>query len=85
MGAGIIVSILVAGAGIVVVVLVAGAGASTDLAVAIIFAGAGCLAVSPVSAWSFVVSAWLVIAVTVTQGWLNPGTVAVAAFGGNSR
>ena len=64
-------------------VLVAGAGAGAGLAVAIIFAGAGCITVSAVSAGSFVVSAWLVIAVTVTRGWLDPGMVAAAALGGN--
>ena len=55
--------------------------------VAIIFAGAGCLtvgAVGAVSAGSFVVSAWLVITVTVTRGWLDPGMAAAAALGGTA-
>ena len=71
--------------GVVIVVLVAGAGAGPGLAVAIIFAGAGCLAVSAVSAGSFVISAWLVIAVAVTQGWLDLCMVAAVALVGNSR
>ena len=88
LGAGVIVGVLVAGVGIVVVVLVASAGAGAGLAVAIIFAGVGCLAVSAVgavSAGSFVISAWLVIAVAVTQGWLDLGMVAVAALGGEQQ
>ena len=85
LGAGVVIGVLVAGAGVVIVVLVAGAGAGTGLAVAIIFAGAGCLTVGAVGAGSFVISAWLVIAVAVTRGWLDPGTAAAAALGENSR
>ena len=85
LGAGVVIGVLVADVGVIIVVLVAGAGAGAGLAVAIIFAGAGCLTVGAVGAGSFVISAWLVIAVTVTQGWLDLGMVAAAALGGNSR
>ena len=88
LGAGIVVSVIVAGAGLTTLVLGAGvvvAGVRAGLAVAIVFAGAGCLAVSAVSAGCFVVGAWLVIAVAITKGWLDPGPVAAVALGRNSR
>ena len=97
MGTSIVISVLVAGAGITTLMLgigVAIPGVSTgltivigtaSLAVAIVFAGAGCLTVGAVGAGSFIVGAWLVIAVTVAVGWLDPDMIAVVALGGNSR
>ena len=77
------IGVVVAGVSAGLTIVIGAAG----LAIAIVFAGAVCLTVSAIGAGSFVVGAWLVIAVAVAVagGWLDPGTVAVAALGGNSR
>ena len=77
LGTGIVIGV---GAGLTTLVLGIGVGVSAGLtivigtaglAVANVLAGAGCLTVSAVSAGSFIVGAWLVIAVTVTGGWMD--------------
>ena len=86
-GVGAGLTTLMLGIGVVIAGVSAGltiAIGAAGLAVAIVSAVAGCLAVGAVGAGSFVVGAWLVIAVTVAGGWLDLGMVVAVALGRNS-